>query len=43
MDDVLSGLDLKTESELFTRLLGHEGLLRKSNTAILLATNAGTY
>jgi hypothetical protein len=41
MDDVLSGLDLKTESELFSRLLGVDGLLRQSNTAAVLVTNAG--
>ena len=40
MDDVLSGLDLKTESELFSRLLGPDGILRRPNIAVLLVTSS---
>ncbi|EDU42146.1 MdlB ABC-type multidrug transport system ATPase and permease component [Pyrenophora tritici-repentis] len=40
MDDVMSGLDATTEEIIFSSLLGPEGLLRKSNTTVVFATNA---
>ena len=43
LDDVFSGMDAATEDMVFTRLLGPEGLLRKSNTTIVVATHAGKY
>lgn len=40
LDDVMSGLDARTESTLFNNLLGPEGLLRSGNTTVIFATNA---
>ncbi|OCL10087.1 ABC transporter-like protein [Glonium stellatum] len=40
LDDILSGLDNKTQSELFSRLLGPTGLLRKNKITVVLATHA---
>ncbi|ETN41096.1 uncharacterized protein HMPREF1541_03031 [Cyphellophora europaea CBS 101466] len=39
-DDVMSGLDARTESTLFTNLLGPEGLLRNDSITTIFATNA---
>jgi ATP-binding cassette, subfamily C (CFTR/MRP), member 1 len=41
LDDVLSGLDGRTIDAIFTRLLGRQGLLRKSGVTVILATHAG--
>ena len=38
---MLSGLDVKTQSELCVRLLGLSGLLRRNNITVVLATHAG--
>ncbi|EXJ85589.1 hypothetical protein A1O1_05954 [Capronia coronata CBS 617.96] len=40
LDDVMSGLDARTENSIFTNLLGPEGLLRKQKTTVIYATNA---
>ncbi|CAE7199875.1 hypothetical protein P3342_010333 [Pyrenophora teres f. teres] len=40
LDDVMSGLDATTEEVIFASLLGPEGLLRKSGTTVVFATNA---
>ncbi|KAI9826794.1 MAG: hypothetical protein M1819_007265 [Sarea resinae] len=40
LDDVLSGLDPITEDHIFAELFGEEGLFRKSETTVILATNA---
>ncbi|KAH8694908.1 ABC transporter [Talaromyces proteolyticus] len=42
-DDVLSGLDALTEEKVCNRLLGRHGLLRKSGTAVILATHSVNY
>jgi ABC-type multidrug transport system fused ATPase/permease subunit len=39
LDDVFSGLDSKTARAVFNRVLGPEGLLRKSNTTVILVTH----
>ncbi|KAF2012008.1 multidrug resistance-like protein [Aaosphaeria arxii CBS 175.79] len=39
-DDVFSGLDVNTQKNVFTRLFGSNGLLRKWNTTVLIATHA---
>jgi len=41
LDDVLSGLDADTENRVFHNLLGNNGLLRKHNTTVLIASSAG--
>ncbi|KAL4811793.1 P-loop containing nucleoside triphosphate hydrolase protein [Aspergillus spinulosporus] len=41
LDDVFSGLDTKTEERIFYNLFGVDGLLRRSDTTVILATNAG--
>ena len=41
LDDVLSGLDGRTIHVIFKRLLGPQGLLRKSGVTVILATHAG--
>lgn len=41
LDDVLSGLDSKTENAVFHSLLGREGLLRRAGMTILLASSDG--
>ncbi|KAI9845011.1 MAG: hypothetical protein M1837_005155 [Sclerophora amabilis] len=38
-DDVFSGLDSTTEDEVFHNLLGREGLLRKANMTVVLASS----
>lgn len=40
LDDVFSGLDPQTEERVFSRLMGHQGLLRKMKTTVLLVTHA---
>ncbi|KAL4747875.1 hypothetical protein BDW72DRAFT_215157 [Aspergillus terricola var. indicus] len=40
LDDVSSGLDAKTEERVFYNLFGADGLLRGSDTTVILATNA---
>jgi ATP-binding cassette, subfamily C (CFTR/MRP), member 1 len=39
LDDTFSGLDNETQDQIFTRLLGPQGLLRKLGTTTLLATH----
>ncbi|KAF5590002.1 multidrug resistance [Fusarium subglutinans] len=39
LDDVFSGLDMHTENAVFHSLLGTNGLLRQSNTTVILATS----
>ena len=41
LDDVFSGMDATTEHLVFSRLLGPQGLLRKSGTTVIIATHAG--
>lgn len=43
LDDVFSALDQTTSSNVFDRLLGEGGLLRRGDTTILLATHAVKY
>lgn len=40
VDDVLSGLDNTTESLVFSRVFGRDGLLRKMNCTTILATHS---
>lgn len=40
LDDVFSGLDAETEDQVFGRLFGTDGLLRKLRTTVLVATHA---
>ncbi|KAK4863967.1 hypothetical protein LT330_010322 [Penicillium expansum] len=40
LDDVLSGLDAQTEHQCFDRLLGRDGLFRRSMATIVLVTHA---
>jgi ATP-binding cassette, subfamily C (CFTR/MRP), member 1 len=40
LDDCFSGLDATTEDRIFHRLLGRNGLLRKSGTTVILVTHA---
>ncbi|KND89223.1 ATP-binding cassette transporter abc1 [Tolypocladium ophioglossoides CBS 100239] len=40
LDDVFSALDRSTSLDIFSRLLGDDGLLRREHTAVLLATYA---
>ncbi|KAF5682935.1 major facilitator family transporter [Fusarium denticulatum] len=39
LDDVFSGLDMHTENAVFHNLLGTHGLLRQSNTTVIMATS----
>ena len=41
LDDVFSGLDASTEEKIFNRLLGKQGLLRRSHVTVILETHAG--
>ena len=41
LDDVLSGLDAKTENSVFRNLLSQEGLLRRAGKTIVLASSNG--
>ena len=40
IDDMLAGLDSASEKLVFDRVFGHNGLLRKSNATVILATHA---
>lgn len=42
-DDVLSGLDSKTLNHVFHAVFGKDGLLRQSQTTVLLATHSCMY
>ena len=39
LDDVFSGLDALTENSVFHNLLGTNGILRRSNTTVIIATS----
>ncbi|KAF5265447.1 hypothetical protein FOXYS1_3738 [Fusarium oxysporum] len=39
-DDILSGLDLDTESELFRRVFGPEGITRRRNVTVVICTHS---
>ncbi|KAF4450096.1 hypothetical protein F53441_6740 [Fusarium austroafricanum] len=39
-DDILSGLDLDTESELFRRVFGSEGITRRRNATVVICTHS---
>lgn len=39
MDDCFSGLDANTEDTVFENLLSQEGILRKANMTIVLASS----
>lgn len=41
LDDVLSGLDAITEREIIIRLLGDDGILKKSKATTILVTHSG--
>lgn len=43
LDDVLSGLDGKTEQAVFHRVLGPQGMCRKYDVTVILATHAVKY
>jgi ATP-binding cassette subfamily C (CFTR/MRP) protein 1 len=43
IDDMLAGLDNTTEKLVFDRVFGPNGLLRKSNATVILATHATYY
>ncbi|KAK6338386.1 hypothetical protein TWF730_002449 [Orbilia blumenaviensis] len=40
LDDVFSGLDMHTQSKVFNRVFGSQGLLRKSGSTVILATHS---
>jgi ABC-type polar amino acid transport system ATPase subunit len=40
-DDVLSGLDSNTEEEVFTRVFGPEGVLKRDGITAVLVTHRG--
>lgn len=40
-DDIFSGLDSTTETKVFGRLFGPQGLLRLRGTTVVIATHAG--
>lgn len=40
LDDVLSGLDLDTENRVFHSLLGTDGLLRRQNATVIIASSS---
>lgn len=39
VDDVLSGLDWKTQDHIWSRVFGPTGLFRQSGTTVVLATH----
>jgi len=44
LDDVLSGLDRRTEERILRNLFGPRGLLKKSNhSTVVLVTHAGKF
>ena len=40
LDDILSGLDLDTENRVFHSLVGLDGLLRRQNTTVIMASSS---
>ncbi|KAM0811819.1 hypothetical protein AB5N19_12175 [Seiridium cardinale] len=40
LDDVFSGLDARTEEQLFTRIFGPNGLIRRRKATVILATHS---
>jgi len=40
-DDVLSGLDINTEEQVFMRVFGPDGLLQKHDITAILVTHRG--
>jgi len=42
-DDVFSGLDKITEQAVFTRVFGHDGLLRRMHCTVIFSTHSGQY
>ncbi|KAK6499344.1 hypothetical protein TWF506_003972 [Arthrobotrys conoides] len=40
LDDVFSGLDMHTQSKVFNRVFGRQGLLRKSKSTVIIATHS---
>ncbi|TKA78197.1 hypothetical protein B0A49_05202 [Cryomyces minteri] len=40
VDDILSGLDQSTEKKIFHRVFGRNGILKRSNTTVVLATHS---
>lgn len=43
LDDVFSGLDSKTEDEVFHNLFGQGGLLKRVHATVLMASSDGEY
>jgi hypothetical protein len=43
MDDVSSGLDAHTENAVFHNLLGRDGILRRLNTTVIMASSRCTF
>lgn len=43
VDDILSGLDAKTASLVFARVIGPNGLLAQQRTTAIFVTNSGMY
>ena len=43
LDDVLSGLDVETESKVFDNLLGQHGLFRQMHATVIMASSSGEY
>lgn len=43
LDDILSGLDRRTEHAIFTRLFGRDGIFRGSDTTVVLVTHSSEY
>jgi ATP-binding cassette, subfamily C (CFTR/MRP), member 1 len=43
VDDVLSGLDWKTQEGVWENVFGRKGLLRQHGVTVVLATHAGKY
>ena len=41
LDDILSGLDNRTENAVFHSLLGQEGMLRRASNTVVLASSDG--
>lgn len=43
LDDIFSALDHTTGMEMFRRLLGSDGLLRRSGATVVLATHSSKF
>lgn len=41
VDDIFAALDRKTAAKIFARLFGPNGLLRQSQTTVVMATHSG--